>query len=225
VELGQAMRTTPATREFTEDDVPDAVLYDILDQARFAPNGGNRQGWRVVVVRDLETKWRIGELYDLGMREYAAFLGAGLVPFVAADDGKPWPIDLDAARFEPLPTEPSHIATAPVLLVVLLDTTAVSSVDSGLGRVPVTAGGSVFPFAQNILLAARDAGLGGHLTSLLARQESALRALLEVPEHFILATLIPLGTPVQEITRLRRAAVEDFTTTRFFDGPPLTPPG
>jgi len=209
MELRRAMRTTPATREFTEDEVTDAVLYDILDQARFAPNGGNRQGWRVVVVRDLETKWRIGELYDLGMREYAAFLRAGLVPFAAADDGKPPPIDLDAARAEPLPTEPSHIATAPVLLVIL----------------PVTTGGSVFPFAQNILLAARDAGLGGHLTSLLARQESALRALLEIPEHFILATLIPLGRPVKEITRLSRARVEDFTTTRFFDGPPLTPPG
>jgi nitroreductase len=219
------MRTTPATREFTDDDVPDAVLYDILDQARFAPNGGNRQGWRVIVVRDLETKWRIGELYDLGMREYAGFLRAGLVPFVAADDGKPAPIDLDAARIEPLPNEPSHIATAPVLLVILLDTTAVSSVDSGLGRVPVTTGGSVFPFAQNILLAARDAGLGGHLTSLLARQEAAVRALLEIPEHFILATLIPIGRPVKEITRLHRAAVEEFTTTRFFDGPPLQAPG
>jgi nitroreductase len=222
VELRQVMQTTPATREFTGDDVPDAAIYDILDQARFAPNGGNRQGWRVIVVRDLETRWRIGELYDLGMREYAAFLRAGLVPFLAADDGKPPRVDLAAARAEHLPDEPSHIATAPVLLVILLDTTAVSSVDSGLGRVPVTTGGSVFPFAQNILLAARDAGLGGHLTSLLARQEPALRALLEIPEHFILATLIPLGRPERVITKLRRAAVEDFTTRGFFDGPPLT---
>jgi nitroreductase len=221
MELRQVMRTTPATREFTDDDVPDAVIYDILDQARFAPNGGNRQAWRVIVVRDLETRWRIGELYDLGMREYAAFLRAGLVPFVAADEAIPPEIDLEAARVEPLPGEPSHIATAPVLLVLLLDSTAVSSVDSGLGRVPVTTGGSVFPFAQNILLAARDAGLGGHLTSLLARQETALQALLEIPEHFILATLIPLGKPAKQITKLRRAAVEEFTTTRFFDGPPL----
>jgi nitroreductase len=176
----------------------------------------------VIVVRDLETRWRIGELYDLGMREYAAYLRAGLVPFMAADDGRPPRVDLAAARVEQLPNEPSHIATAPVLLVILLDTTAVSSVDSGLGRVPVTTGGSVFPFAQNILLAARDAGLGGHLTSLLARQEPALRALLEIPEHFILATLIPLGRPERVITKLRRAAVEDFTTTGFFDGPPFT---
>jgi nitroreductase len=222
VELREAMRTTPATREFSDDEVSDDVLYDILEHARFAPNGGNRQAWRVIVVRDAETKRRIGDLYDLGMREYVGFHRAGLVPFVAANDGRPPQIDLNQARAEPAPTEPSHIGTAPVLLVILLDTTAVSSVDSGLGRVPVTTGGSAFPFAHNILLAARDVGLGGHVTSVLARQEPALRELLGIPERFILATMVPLGRPVREIRTLRRAEVEEFTTVDSFAGPPFT---
>jgi nitroreductase len=216
------MRTTPASRELTDEDVPDDVLYDILEHARFAPNGGNRQAWHVIVVRDPEAKRRIGALYDLGMREYAGFHRAGLVPFVASNDGHPPEIDLDAARAVALPNEPSHIATAPVLLVILLDTTAGSSVDSGLGRVPVTTGGSVFPFAHNILLAARDVGLGGHVTSVLARQEPALRRLLGIPDTFILATMVPLGRPVREITKLRRAEVEDFTTVGSFAGPAFT---
>jgi nitroreductase len=220
VELREVMRTTPASREYTDDDIPDAVLYDILDVARFAPNGGNRQAWRVIVVRDPATKQRIGELYDLGMREYAGHLRAGLVPFPADNDGKAPLVDLDEARRTPLPPEmPNHIATAPVLLVILLDTTAVSSVDSGLGRVPVTTGGSAFPFAQNILLAARDQGLGGHLTSVLARQEPALRELLDVPKEFILATMLPLGRPVRQVTKLRRTPVEGFTTVGSFTGP------
>jgi nitroreductase len=222
VELRQAMRTTPASREFTDDDIPDDTLYDILEHARFAPNGGNRQAWRVIVVRDPEMKRRIGTLYDLGMREYAGFHRASLVPFVASNDGHAPQIDLDEARAVALPNEPSHVATAPVLLVILLDTTAGSSVDSGLGRVPVTTGGSAFPFAHNILLAARDVGLGGHVTSVLARQEPALRELLEIPERFILATMIPLGRPVREITKLRRAEVEDFTTVGSFAGPAFT---
>ncbi|HEY2330497.1 MAG TPA: nitroreductase family protein [Acidimicrobiales bacterium] len=222
MELRQAMRTTPASREFTDDDIPDDTLYDILEHARFAPNGGNRQAWRVIVVRDPEMKRRIGTLYDLGMREYTGFHRAGLVPFVASNDGHAPQIDLDEARAVALPNEPSHVATAPVLLVILLDTTAGSSVDSGLGRVPVTTGGSAFPFAHNILLAARDVGLGGHVTSVLARQEPALRELLEIPERFILATMIPLGRPVREITKLRRAEVEDFTTVGSFAGPAFT---
>ncbi|MGD9797311.1 MAG: nitroreductase family protein [Acidimicrobiia bacterium] len=219
MELRRAMRTTPASRAFTDDDVPDDVLYDILEHARFAPNGGNRQAWRVIVVREPATKARIGELYDLGMREYAGFHRAGLVPFVGSNHGGPPQIDLDEARAVPLPGEPSHVATAPVLLVILLDTTAGSSVDSGLGRVPVTMGGSAFPFAHNILLAARDVGLGGHVTSVLARQEPALRELLDIPDHFILATMVPLGRPAREITRLRRAEVEEFTTLGTFTGP------
>lgn len=224
MELRQAMRTTPASREFTGDDLPDDVLYDILEHARFAPNGGNRQAWRVIVVRDAETKASIAELYDLGMREYMGFHRAGLVPFVASNDGQDPQIDLAEARQTPLPQAHSHIATAPVLVVILLDTTATSSVDSGLGRVPVTAGGSAFPFAHNILLAARDVGYGGHVTSVLARQEPALRALLGIPEHFILGTMVPLGRPTKELTKLRRADVEEFTTVGSFAGPAFTRP-
>ncbi|MCP5029813.1 MAG: nitroreductase, partial [Actinomycetia bacterium] len=41
MELYDAMRTTFAARRFTDDDVPDDVLYRILDNARFAPSGGN----------------------------------------------------------------------------------------------------------------------------------------------------------------------------------------
>ena len=117
MELRAAMRTTPATRAFTDDPVPDDVLYSILEHARFAPNGGNRQAWRVIIVRDPATKQRIGELYDLGMREYAGFLRAGLVPFAAADDGAPPPIDLAAARSEPGPIrEPpsTHAPNSPI---------------------------------------------------------------------------------------------------------------
>jgi nitroreductase len=218
------MRTTPSSREFTDDDISDAELYDILEHARFAPNGGNRQAWRVVVVRDAARKAGIARLYDLGFREYAAHARAGLVPFVAANDGKAPQIDLDTARQTPLDHEFTHIATAPVLLVILVDTTAVSSVDSGLGRVPLTAGGSVFPFAHNILLAARDRGYGGHITSVLSRQEPALRALLDIPDHYILATMLPLGRPTRQVTKLRRAAVDEFTTLETFDGPAFTPP-
>ena len=43
-------KTTFAAREFTDEPVPDDVLYRIFDTARFAPNGGNRQGWKVVAV-------------------------------------------------------------------------------------------------------------------------------------------------------------------------------
>jgi nitroreductase len=167
------------------------------------------------------------------MREYAGFQRAGLVPFAASEayrrnppDGNPDPaIDLDAARAVPLDGgPPTYMVDAPVLLVVLLDLSRVAAVDSGLGRLSIATGASVYPFAHNILLAARDLGFGGHLTSVLARQEPELRVLLRLPDHLVLATMIPLGKPTREITRLRRITVEEFTTLEAADGPAFTRP-
>jgi nitroreductase len=51
VDIYDVMRTTFAAREYTDDPLPDDVLERILDNARFAPSGGNRQGAHVVVIR------------------------------------------------------------------------------------------------------------------------------------------------------------------------------
>jgi nitroreductase len=132
---------TAAVREYTDDDLPDEVLFDILDDARFAPNGAHRQAWHVIVVRDPSTRARIAELYQLGFAEYLGLHAAGVVPFVASEahwrnppDGPAQPaIDLDAARGVPLPDGmQEHIARAPVLLVITTDLTNVSAVDSGM---------------------------------------------------------------------------------------------
>jgi nitroreductase len=226
MELLEAMRTTPATRAFTDAELPDDILYEILDAARFAPNGGNRQAWQVVVVRDPAAKQEIARLYDLGMREYAGYTRAGLVPFAASDaHGRDDPaIDLEAARQIPVGRDITYMAEAPVLLVILLDLTNCAAVDSGLDRLSISAGASVYPFAHNILLAARVRGYGGHFTSVLARQEHALRSLLHIPSHMVLATMLPLGQPEHEITKLRRRPVEDFTTVGAFDGPAFVRP-
>ena len=52
MDLYDVMRTTFAAREFTGEPLPDRTLYRILDNARFAPSGGNRQALRIIVVRD-----------------------------------------------------------------------------------------------------------------------------------------------------------------------------
>lgn len=226
MDLSEAMRSTPATRAFTDRDLPDPTLFEILDDARFAPNGGNRQAWRVVVIRDPEVKSAIGGLYELGFQEYAAQLATGRVPFVAEDAHlRPQPaVDPEAGANNPLPEVESHLAHAPVLLAILLDLRNCSAVDSGLDRLSITAGASVYPFAHNILLAARARGFGGHFTSVLSRQEPALRRLLDFPSHYALATLLPLGEPAKRITKLRREPVESFTTVGSFTGPAFRSP-
>ena len=72
MELYDVLRTTFAAREFTDDPLPDEVLFTILDRARFAPSGGNRQGWRVIVVRDSKTRQVLAELTAPAAKRYAA---------------------------------------------------------------------------------------------------------------------------------------------------------
>ena len=94
--------------------------------------------------------------------------------------------------------------------------------DKDLDRVGLVTGGSVYPLAWNIILAARNEGLGGVLTTLLVPEEAAVRELLGFPETHAVAALIPLGHPARQLTRLRRHVVEDFTTVDHYDGKPLT---
>src|SRR5438034_11268345 len=72
MDLDEAMRTTFSAREFTADPLPDAALADILDRARFAPSGGNRQGWKVIVVRDNATREALARLTEPAATRYIA---------------------------------------------------------------------------------------------------------------------------------------------------------
>lgn len=83
----ELMRTMGAVRDFADRPVPDAVLHDILDHARFAPSGGNQQPWHVIIVDDPAVKLAIRELVQLGWREYAAHVRAGVRPFAPGSTG------------------------------------------------------------------------------------------------------------------------------------------
>ena len=93
--------------------------------------------------------------------------------------------------------------------------------DWGIDRQSIIGGGSVYPFVQNLLLSARNEGLGGVMTTFLARQEEAARALLHMPSDVGLAAVVALGVPEKLPTRLTRRPVDEFTTIDTFDGAPF----
>jgi nitroreductase len=224
MELREVMRTNGAVRAFTDDPVSDEVLADILDTARFAPSGGNRQGWTVIVVRDPAIRRRIRELSVEGWREYAAHLEAGLRPFAMGGDGR-WhgpAVDLAAAQAadRPLPFV-DGLDTVPALLVVAYDLTEIAFMDIDAPHQPIAGGGSVYPFAHNILLCARDQGLGGVLTTFLTRRAAEARPLLGLPESHAIASVIALGHPEHRATRLKRRPVAEFARVDRYDGEPF----
>jgi nitroreductase len=53
-------------RRYRLDPIPDEMIDKILEAARWAPTGENYQPWRLIVIRDPETRNRIGDLAKLG---------------------------------------------------------------------------------------------------------------------------------------------------------------
>ena len=229
MELFDALRTTGAVRDFQGGAVDDATVYRVLDTARFAPNGGNRQAWRVVVVKDHAIRAQLRDLYLPGWYEYLAQAAAGLTPWAVVTDrtleqqsieGAPGLAEAAAAGEGGFA---EHLDRVPVLLVLLADLARLATVDRDADHYTMVGGASVYPFAWSILLAARHEGLAGVMTTMLNRQEEAVKALLGVPDTVALAGMLALGRPVRQPTRLRRAPVESFATVDRFDGPPVLP--
>lgn len=219
MELYDAMRTTAAIREFTGDPIPDEVLHRILDNARFAPSGGNRQGVRIVLVTERATRERLAELNEPAVRRYVAQTKAGETPWNTLHEPGPSAEEIAATRVPRSFTEP--LLTAAVVMVVFADLGSLASLDSGLDRVGLVSGASVYPLVWNILLAARAEGYGGVITTMAVPEEAAVRDLLGVPDTFALAAVVPLGKPVKQPTRLTRRPVEEFVTRERYDGEPL----
>ena len=216
MELYEVMRTTFAAREFTDAPVTDAMLQRILENARFAPSGGNRQGWKVVVVRNDETRQGLADI----MRRACSVMWPKLrrvkhrlTPLIPSQVS-----DADVANTEVPQQMLDNLTQAPVILLVFVDLSVIASFDSGLDRVGVISGASIYPFVWNILLAARSEGLGGTLTTFAAGQEDKLRELIGVPEEMAFAAMIPLGQPVKQLTKLKRNDVHSFTVLEHWNG-------
>ena len=208
MELYDVMRTTFACREFTGESVPDEVIHRIIDNARFAPSGGNRQGWRIIQVKEPATRARLAELSLPTATRYLLQMQAGesplntINPTVVTDE--------QVAQAEPPHWLVQHISDAPTLLVVTVDLALIASMDKDLERIGLVSGGSIYPLAWNMLLAARNEGYGGTITTWGIAREPDIQALLGMPEHWAVAAIMPLGKPVKQLTRLKRKPVEDI---------------
>jgi nitroreductase len=62
--LEAIMTRQRAIREFTDAPVDDSTLERCMRAATFAPSGGNTQPWRFIVIRDRETKGKLGVIFD-----------------------------------------------------------------------------------------------------------------------------------------------------------------
>jgi nitroreductase len=197
-----AMRTIGACRSYLPDDVPDEVVYEAVESARFAPQGGNRQPVRLVVVRDAAKKRQLKELYLPWWKAY----------FEAAEAGTQALGEYSSARKALLAANEfaEKLDQHPLIIVVCARQADLHITDLEQNRPSVVGGASIYPFVQNLCIAFRVAGVATTVTTLLCGSELEVKELLEIPDGYLTACHVVAGYPAKGFPeKLKRRAVEE----------------
>jgi len=198
MEFLDVLHTTPTCRYYRPDPVPDDVLRRVLDGARWAPTGGNRQGVRFLVVRDAARRRRLKELYLPLWEQYAE----------RSRDVSDVPRPRMLANADHMAR---HLDEIPALIVVCARLADLLATDRHLDRLTIVGGASVYPAVQNVLLAACAEGLGTALTTLLCAVEPQVKELFGIPEGIATAALVALGWPERPFPqKLSRRPLEEI---------------
>ncbi len=193
--LGEAMFTQRAMRRLKPDPIPDGVMRDIMEAAIRAPNGGNNQGWRFIVVKDAETRKQLGELYHEAW--WAKRKDQGIM---GPEDIPPGKNSMRSAM-----RLANEFGDAPVMVLIC--------------ALAKGGGGAIIPSAQNLLLAARAHGVGGTIATLHAVVDERVHKLLNIPDTAEIVYCMPLGYPRGEFGSVTRKPLEEVCGIDRCDNP------
>ena len=182
-EVSELFRHQRAVRSFSDREVDEATVEQLLTAATHAPSGSNTQPWRFIVVRDTEVKARLNEVYE----SVSAETRAGGAPGQGANR-QPW-------------TE------VPVLIVACVQ------VPDRTGWSGIQTGASIYPACQNLMLVARAIGLGSVITTRHRVKRQEIHEVLGIPEGWDSAAIIPLGWPDRSYGPNRRPPVSEVMMT------------
>lgn len=193
----EVANTQRAMRRLHSDPIADEDLWTILDAATKAPNGGNRQPWNFVVIRDAAAKTKIAAWY---LEAWNKAYGGGIREAMLADANmsKTWKSADYLAN---------HMAEVPVLVL--------ATIKKDMVAIGPTLGASIYPAVQNLMLAARAIGLGTALTTLHKMHEADVKQLLGIPDDVETMALIPVGRPKGQFGPVNRMPAEKVV---YWDG-------
>ena len=204
--LEEAMRTQRAIRRLKPDPVDDALVLHLIELALKAPTGSNQQNWEFVVVKDRAVKERLGRLNSGAFNLYGG-LGRRMYR-----DNPPMMRILKAVQWQA-----DHFAEIPVIVVACL---------RGFRPFwpPVASTsyyGSIYPSVQNLLLAARAAGLGAALITLPLWSTFLARRALGLPWSVAPCAVVPIGWPTGKYGPTTRRPVGEVVHVDRFGNQPF----
>lgn len=207
VGLLEGLATTRAIRRYRPDPIPDEDIAKLLYYATRAPNGGNQQKWRFVVLGPdaHEARAVLGKAAEIGWDQIRKRYGydAGSALDTTSRKGR---MGAAMERFARTFTE------IPLLIIAC-------AIDPPKNH-PTGAAGSVMPACHNLMLAARAMGYGGTLSTWQRHVESELREVLGLPNNAVILATMALGRPEGHHGPLRRQPLTNVVYERTWGNTP-----
>lgn len=198
MEIGETMFSQRATRRLDRDrPIADEQLKIVLDAASKAPNGGNEQPARYLVIRDRVKIEEFGKLYHEAWwaKRWDAY---GWTSKADIPEGSVY-------RFPALLAD--EMVHAPVVILAYAKRSGVAQL-------------STVPGVQNILLAARALGIGSVLTTLHPKVMERVNAMFNVPDDMEFVCCLPLGYPRGNFGPTSRLPTSQTTYWDEWNAPP-----
>jgi nitroreductase len=189
------MHTMRAMRRLKPDPVPDELIFKILAAGQAAASGGNTQQWKFLVLKDPAKKKAVQGYYK---KLFDEVVGPRYSSSAPPPGSNPDAFKRQHSAVEYLT---DHYHEAPVWIVACL-----------AGDNPNrTAGSSIYPAVQNMLLAARALGLGSTLTTRHTGYGKECDAAMGIPAGFMSYAILPIGWPMGNFGSVGRGPLSEVT--------------
>ena len=187
--------TMRAMRRLKPDPVPDEVIFKILAAGQAAASGGNTQRWKFLVLKDAVAKKQAVQAYYKKL--YDEVLGPRYATSAPPPGSNPAAYQRQHSAVKYLT---DHYHEAPIWIVACLE-----------GETPnYTAGSSIYPAVQNMLLAARALGLGSTLTTRHTGYGKECDDAMGIPKGYkSYAAILPIGWPMGNFGSLGRGPLSE----------------
>lgn len=189
MDVFEAMSTNRAMRYLKPDPVDDDLIEQIVTAGTWAPSPGNSQGRDFVVVRDQAKKAAIGDAIETVMAHRVAAMERPDRTHRLMLDGTEHLV--------------RTLKTCPLLILVCGKT--VYPYESPRESFVWS---SIYPAAQNLIVAARALGLGTVFTTFQGTAEPVIRETLGIPDDVHIGCLIPVGWPDRKFGPLKRVGYD-----------------
>lgn len=185
----EAVQQRRSIRSFKADPVPEEAVRQMLEAARLAPSGTNRQPWRFIVVTDAAERKKLRQMcWD------QAFIEEAPVVFVCCADLAAYSRDITKKRYQQFVDYGVLETLSGELKGTDYWKAQFEQEEKGLGAFLTPAVSNTFIAIEHMVLTATALGLGTCWVGAVSDMDG-MRSNFGLPPTVVIAAILPAGYP------------------------------